>query len=349
MPGFSLLLALALGQNPALPVQDTSPLTVQVGLFTYRADGSTAASATTGGVLGPFEGNVFANSPCAVGSSSKEPPPAARNAWRITGQVIDISSDAAVVQMEWQRSKQGGEATTGPTGSERLTLQNGTPVTLDSVWADATGSCNVVRISLEARIAPRPFIGRGSGGGVGLGGGAGVGTGGGSSRGGAGTGAGAGFTGSARIGGAGSPGADPTYDVELWLVHQPATGDERVVQAKPRFKGNWFQFSFLPLRIDTPRGVLNVEVGGALSIATGTAGEKELTFSTRRAVTYTGADGNAHVFVKAPEASGGSESKMPMPGPTEVLSFEMPPLQIPTGGPALPDRLSIRIRIRPVQ
>jgi hypothetical protein len=136
------------------------------------------------------------------------------------------------------------------------------------------------------------------------------------------------------------------YDVELWLVHQPATGDERVVQAKPRFKGNWLQFTFLPLRIDTPRGVLNVEVGGALSVGTGAAGEKELTFSTRRSVSFAQAGGNGDQ-VRKPEVSGG-ETQLPMPGPTEVLSFEMPPLQNPIGGAALPDRLSVRVRIRPV-
>ncbi len=124
---YPLLFALALGQAPG---QDKPALSVQVGVFAYRADGSTMASATTGGVLGPFEGNVFSSSPCSVGSGSKEPPPSARNAWRVTGQVIDISSDSAVVQVDWQRSKQSGEATASPTGSERLTLQNGTAVIL---------------------------------------------------------------------------------------------------------------------------------------------------------------------------------------------------------------------------
>ncbi len=57
------------------------------------------------------------------------------------------------------------------------------------------------------------------------------------------------------------------------------------------FKGSWFQFTFLPLRIDTPRGVLNVEVGGALSVATGTAGEKELTVSTKRSASLSQAGG----------------------------------------------------------
>ena len=349
MSAYPLLLALALGQNPA-PARDRAALSVQVGLFAYRADGSTIASATTGGVLGPFEGNVFANSPCAVGSSSKEPPPGARNAWRISGQVIDLSSDSAIVQVDWQRSKQSGEATARPTGSDRLTLQNGTPVILDSVWADATASCDVVRITLEARLAPRPA---GRGGGVGFGLRPGSGASGGARAGsgsGSGSGAGSGSGGGALIDGpnAGRVNADAVYDVELWLVHQPGTGDERVVQAKPRFKGSWFQFTLSPLRIDTPRGVLSVEVSGALSVATGTAGEKELTFSTRRSVVLAQAGGNGDQVGK-PEVSGSRETRMPMPSPTDVLSFEMPPLEIPGGGPALPDRVSLRVRIRPVQ
>ncbi len=340
---YPLLFALAFGQAPG---QDKPALSVQVGVFAYRADGSTMASATTGGVLGPFEGNVFSSSPCSVGSGSKEPPASARNAWRVAGQVIDISPDSAVVQVDWQRSKQSGEGTASPTGSERLTLQNGTPVILDSVWADANGSCDIVRISLEARLAPRAV---GRGGGVGSGsrpgsgaGGAGATAGSGS---GSGTGAGAGSGGSARVTAA-SP--DSIYDVELWLVHQPATGDERVVHAKPRFKGDWFQFTFLPLRIDTPRGTLNVEVGGALTVTTGPAGDRQLTFSTKRSVVLQQADAEGH-DVRKGEASGGGETKMPMPGPTEVLSFEMPPLQNPAGGPPLPDRLSVRVRLTPVQ
>jgi hypothetical protein len=142
--------------------------------------------------------------------------------------------------------------------------------------------------------------------------------------------------------------SDSSYDVELWLVHQPATGAERVVHVKPSFKGDWFQFTFLPLRIDTPRGTLHVEVGGALTVTTGTSGDRQLTFSTKRSVVFqqAGAEGND---VRKAEASGGGETKMPMPGPTEVLSFEMPPLQIPTGGPPLPDRLSVRVRLTPVQ
>jgi hypothetical protein len=35
-----------------------------------------------------------------------------------------------------------------------------------------------------------------------------------------------------------------------------------------------------------------------------------------------------------------------MPGPEEVLSFEMPPIRL-HGGVELPDRISVRLQIRP--
>ena len=91
---YPLLFALALGQAPG---QDKPALSVQVGVFAYRADGSTMASATTGGVLGPFEGNVFSSSPCSVGSGSKEPPPSARNGGSAPMRACEGDSDT----LEW--------------------------------------------------------------------------------------------------------------------------------------------------------------------------------------------------------------------------------------------------------
>jgi hypothetical protein len=115
---------------------------------------------------------------------------------------------------------------------------------------------------------------------------------------------------------------------------------------KPRIKGDWARFTFPRLTIATPRGILNVVVGSAFVVTTGEAGDRECAFSTSRTVTFTPVGGNER---RVPEASGGSETKMPMPSPSEVLSFEMPPLPNPDGGPPLPDRVSIRVRIRPVQ
>jgi hypothetical protein len=214
------------------------------------------------------------------------------------------------------------------------------------MWADATEGCNVVRINLEARLRPvaagngMAGFGQVSGGGRRFGAGGGLGSG---------SGIGSG-SGGARIVSKDTSGSDASYDVDVWLVHQPPTGAERVLQVQPRFKGDWFNLTFRPLRIDTPRGGLDVAVGLSLVLTTGTTGSRELWVSTTRKVNVvqSGEDSRADVR-KPPESAGSSETKMPMPSPGDVLSFEMPPLQNPAGGPALPDRLSVRLRIKPVE
>jgi hypothetical protein len=35
-----------------------------------------------------------------------------------------------------------------------------------------------------------------------------------------------------------------------------------------------------------------------------------------------------------------------MPGPDEVLSFELPPIRVPNSTTTLPDQYSVRLRIR---
>ena len=67
---YPLLFALALGQAPG---QDKPALSVQVGVFAYRADGSRwlplrqeASQAVPG--------NVFSSSPCSVGRAAEPPP-----------------------------------------------------------------------------------------------------------------------------------------------------------------------------------------------------------------------------------------------------------------------------------
>jgi hypothetical protein len=44
--------------------------------------------------------------------------------------------------------------------------------------------------------------------------------------------------------------------------------------------------------------------------------------------------------------TGTSTTTNPMPGPDDVLSFEMPSIRLLNGGPALPDQFAIRVRIR---
>jgi hypothetical protein len=60
--------------------------------------------------------------------------------------------------------------------------------------------------------------------------------------------------------------------------------------------------------------------------------------------TVTFAPANRSARDTAPIVEGSTKTTVPMPGPDEVLSFEMPPLRIP-GGATVPDRLSIRVRL----
>jgi hypothetical protein len=91
--------------------------------------------------------------------------------------------------------------------------------------------------------------------------------------------------------------------------------------------------------------VLNVRVQGTIEVGTSAEGERRFYFSANRSISF--APTNRPPRDGAPLVEGSTKTTVPLPGPDEVLSFEMPALRIP-GGAALPDRLSIRIRLTPV-
>src|SRR4051812_35147895 len=154
-------IALALAQGQASP--SPGPLSVQVGLFSYRGDGSNGGSASTGGVTGEFEGNLYATSGCSLGAGSREAPAAAADVWRVSGKIVDMTADSAVVDLLWSRVKDGGQPSAA-SATQRLSLQVNDPVTVDTALIAPQGTCDVVRVALEARLAPRLRV-SGSGGG----------------------------------------------------------------------------------------------------------------------------------------------------------------------------------------
>ena len=85
------------------------------------------------------------------------------------------------------------------------------------------------------------------------------------------------------------------------------------------------------MTIDTPGGPVVVQVSGSFGIA-----NAQLTFITSRTVKYPGS---------ATDVRGSGRTVHPMPSPTDVLSFEMPPIPASPGGSALPNQLSVRLRI----
>jgi hypothetical protein len=87
---------------------------------------------------------------------------------------------------------------------------------------------------------------------------------------------------------------------------------------------------------------MTVLVQGTLETGLSPEGQPRLFFSANRSVTFAPAGRAARDT--APVVEGSTKTSVAMPGADDVLSFEMPPLQVP-GRQSLPDRLSIRVRL----
>ena len=347
----SMLLFLA-GQSAAPQSKPPAPV-LQVGVFSYGPDAAPQAAvyATS---LDSVSFQYAAG--CEIGGGNRPVPDRATDAWRVSGAVERITSEEAVVRVDWQRLRAGGVAVTSPGGSVELTLHPGDRVPLDSASPEPAAGCGGRTIGFEARFGPRPgwMIGPHGpltespavtimrGGGSGSSGRAGTGAGAGAGAG-AGTGAGPGG-GSVAISGSGRDVSSRALTADLWLVRadksQPEKPDfnlQGLVLQKVR---GTVPFAFTPFTIETPAGPIGVRITGWLQVTT-EQGTAELVFTALRDVKYATGDTNRDLT-----RTGSSTTRNPMPGPDEVLSFELPPIRLPNGGAALPDQYSVRLRIR---
>jgi hypothetical protein len=103
-------------------------------------------------------------------------------------------------------------------------------------------------------------------------------------------------------------------------------------------------FAFPTVTIGASQGTAIVQVTGSFAVKEDARGHSQLVFVTSRRVTVTPADQRSQDVVV--DSRGGSRTTNPMPGPDEVLSFELPPIRL-TGWPAIPDQFSVRVRITP--
>jgi hypothetical protein len=323
---------------------------IQVGLFSYRPDGTVQGAAYDTSLSAETFQYVVG---CGIGGGNRPVPDGATDAWRLSGKVMSTTADEAVIQLDWQRIRAGGVAVSSPGASVQLTLHSGDRVPLDSVTAEATAQCPSRTIAFEARYGPRmsawiPAVGFTENGGSAAGGGIGFGRG---SGGGGGRGtvpAGSGVSGFGRAVHAPKEpvaGTDSQQsDVDLWLVHSaPGKEEETLHQVLTGVRGH-AQFAFPPMTLDAARTTINLQVTGVLRFTTDDGGARRLVFITMRNVKFSQVRGAARDAI--PATQGASTTTHPMPGPDDVLSFEMPPVQVPNGGPSIPDQFSIRVRIR---
>ena len=365
----SSLMLLMLGQSTASQARQSAPV-LQVGIFSYGPDGGPQAAAYATSLDG--ESFQYAAG-CEIGGGNRPVPDRATDAWRVSGAVERITHEEAVVRVDWQRVRAAGVKVTSPGGSVELTLHSGDRVLLDSVTPEPAAGCGGRTIGFEARYAPRPAWIRGPGGSLSespavtimrSGGGGGGTTGRSGSGGGYGAGAGAGAgggpvsisgTGGARSGGgspaarggAGAAGAAAKgRTAELFLVRadksRPENPDFNMQGLILQVGSDVTEFAFSPFAVDTPGGPMNIRIAGTLRIAT-EDGLPQLAFTTTRSIQYSPSNSNGEA---TGTVKGSSSTKNPMPGPDDVLSFEMPPIRVPNSSATLPDQYSVRLRIR---
>lgn len=326
-----IVAAVMVAGSAAAEEQTAPPSSVQVGVFGYRADGTVSGWAVDTEpnlnavvYVGGASQYPWGSAPCAVGAGGNQPPDGAIDAWRFTGKILSRSADEVVLQLDWQRTIASGSAVDEPRHSQQLTIHNGDRVLLDSVNPPVSKCWTT--IGFEARYGPRPGA------------------------------AGAAIVSmkngvvtrkdlnSARPDVPSEAAAGYTHDVDLWLVRSAAGKQEEVLHQLVRTAQNPAQFAFSPLTSTTVRGPVVMQVTGTVAVRTTPSGP-QLTFETRRRATFpkpgTGPRDPSH------HVQGNSRMVIPLPGPEEVLSFELPPLPDRDGGTYASDQLSVRVRITP--
>jgi hypothetical protein len=359
------IIAASIAIGSAVPAGAQSPVAdepiVQVGLYSYRADGTGQGFAYDTEPADPqvqprsFGSVVYVSgSFCQIGAGKDPAPAQAADAWRFAGRVVSKTAEEAVVQLDWQRILENGRPTSTPGGSVQLTLKPGDQVLLDSLLPRTQTSCSTAEVRFEARYRSRfsdvpnrrDVIVNGSRAG---GGGRSSGTGGGIGAAGSGTtavrispgsasGGGRGTSGAARI----APGAR-MVNVNLWLVHSAPGREDEVQHQELQATHEGAAFAFRPVAVTGEGGAASVQVTGSFAVNTNPqSGDQQLVFITSRRVTRGGDQPR-----DAADVAGTSRIVKTMPGPDDVLSFEMPPIRAANGRPAPRDQFAVRLRIAP--
>ena len=322
---------------------------VHSGLFIMRPDGKHSGSAVqTGQKVGDDLGGTLYMTPCSgigAAGAGRQISVFATDIWQMSGKVLEMNDQQASVQIGWKRLRRGGQEENSAEQVTTLTLKRGERITIESINAPAVGSCDARSAQLDVVFASRqelygfaPTQSAATGGGTGR-----------ASAGGA-TGyvqgtvkeSGAGGGGAVSFGmQKGYPGLE-RLNAELWLVRStPGRADETLHVAK-QVMPIPSPYAFAPLTIQTSTGSLSVKVEGTIEVGLSSEGERKFHFTAQR--TTTTLTSNRPARDDKPVVEGSTKTTVGMPGPEEVLSFEMPPLRT-AEGVTLPDRLSIRVRL----
>jgi hypothetical protein len=332
---------------PFAPQPDGEPV-VWIGLFEHAGDGRILGMAVSDAdAVGADVTSLVYLGPCGmVGASSNlRPPAAATDVWKLGGRLVSLDAQSAVVDVTWQRVREDGREVDDEMKSGAFQLRQGDRQTLASLAIPERGICPARTSTLDITYTRRPFPRRASGGGVtslrvGRAG---------SQAGGAGGGIAAN---TATGAGVQSTGASDTFTVtpfarqqttaDLWLVHKRPGSDDQSQHLQIDVLPFPRASKFAQVTIGSPAGTFAVDVECDVETGLTPEGEPRLFISASRKITFTPAVGQARD--RRPVVEGSIKTAVPRPGPNDVLEFELPAIEYP-GAPAIPDRLSIRLKL----
>lgn len=132
--------------------------------------------------------------------------------------------------------------------------------------------------------------------------------------------------------------------MEFWLVRSAPGMEDQTVYQTLNASREGAMFAFAPVPVATREGTVGVQITGSFAIQ-GAPPDERLVFTTSRRLSYSPT--TAQPRDRSQEAQGIGRIVRAMPGPDDVLSFELPPLPAAHGHSAIQDRFSLRVRIRP--
>jgi hypothetical protein len=295
----------AVSARSAAPVE----FRVVVAAPVYRPDGGVSAETATLSNTAPSLVYVYGRrSLCDTSTTGSAEPADAGFGWRLASHTVSQSASETVVSIDWQRKwDRGQKLANGPSGTVQLTLHPGDRIPLDHIPnMAATDACRAVGMGLEVRLArAAPAAPAGAG--------------------------------SVILPLGAAEGGGRVLDADLWLVHTQPSGTEQVQHQTVRLPTSGGTFSFSPMKFTTAQGEVGVELTGSIQRFRSPSGEFLLVSMARVITGGTAPSGGLG------GTTGGT--LIALPGPGEVLSFEMPGAERPVlrGGAAGAAAMSARV------
>ena len=315
----SLMLLTAVVAGGQVPPASRPPVlepSASVGLFTLDQDGSLLSRATQSGSRGEdFSAGVWSNECRNVVGSNRIGSSGLRSqhdSWEFEGKVLSQTADQAVVDLTWTRVRAAGVSVDPAPQSRRVTLPLVQLVTIDMADAGSSAACPNgyagKRAVLGAKYGYPP--------------------------------------GTVVVNG--RPTSPGGFDAELWLVHRVPGQPENVLSTSAHIAaGRGATFDFAPMQITVTGGSVSVHVKGQLRLQGSALGRRLLLFDADREAVFTPTSRPARDRLQlVPEGSAIATPEMP--GPDDVLEFEMPALNV-RGLSKVPDVFSVRLRLRPAK